>query len=221
MAQDIPASSSSRLSAFEGKVEIAASGLPAWTAGAPNQVLKNGDRVRTGARSRATIQLSDRSILRVNELTTLEIRPPQSAGANAGFEMKSGASYFFNRERPGSVEFRTPLASGAIRGTEFHLRVAEDGHTEVALVDGLVDLKNEFGTVNLSSGEQGLVDAGQPPRKTAILDVSNIIQWVLYYPAIVDVDELALSADERNALAESIAAYRSGDLLAAQTKYPE
>ena len=221
VAQDTPATASSRLLAVEGKVEVARSGVAAWTPGGTNQSLQNGDRVRTGVRSRATIQLSDRSVLRVNELTTLEIRPPQSAGASAGFEMKSGASYFFNRERPGSVEFRTPLASGAIRGTEFHLLVAENGRTEVTLLDGLVDLKNDLGTANLSSGEQGVVDPGQPPRKTAMLDASSIIQWVLYYPAIIDVDEVGLSDGERTAVADSLTAYRAGDLLAAQTSYPD
>ena len=212
---------STRLLAIEGRVEVAASGSAAWNPGNTNEVLNIGDRLRTGSRSRATIQLSDRSILRINELTTIEIRQPQSTGANAGFEMKSGASYFFNRERPGAVEFKTPLASGAIRGTEFHLIVAENGRTEVALFDGLVDLQNEFGTANLSSGEQATIDIGQPPRKTAMIEASSIIQWVLYYPAVIDLDEIALSESEKASLSDSIAAYRAGDLPAAQTSYPD
>ena len=211
----------SRLLSVEGRVEVARSGLAAWKAGTTNQVLQNGDRVRTGVRSRAMIQLSDRSLLRVNELTTLEVRPPQAAGASAGFEMKSGAGYFFNRERPGSVEFRTPLASGAIRGTEFNLLVAENGRTELALLDGLVELTNDFGVANLASGEQGVVEPGQPPRQSPLLDASSIIQWVLYYPAILDVDEAGLSSTEISALTDSITAYRAGDLLAALDKYPE
>ncbi|HWN95299.1 MAG TPA: FecR domain-containing protein, partial [Methylomirabilota bacterium] len=221
-AKDAP----SQLLAAEGRVEVARAGGAAWTAGITNQLLANGDRVRTGVRSRATIQLSDRSILRVNELTTLEIRPPQSAAASAGFEVKSGATYFFNRERPGTIEFRTPLASGAIRGTEFHLLVAEDGRTEVALFDGLVDLSNELGKANLVSGEQGVVTPGRPPRKTAMLEAGSIIQWVLYYPAIIDVDnvrptETGLNETEKGALADSLAAYRAGDLLNAQASYPD
>lgn len=210
-----------RLLSVEGRVEVARSGMAAWTVGTTNQLLHNGDRVRTGVRSRALIQLSDRSLLRVNELTTLEVRPPQTAGAKAGFEMKSGAGYFFNRERPGSVEFRTPLASGAIRGTEFNLLVAENGRTELSLLDGLVELTNEFGGANLASGEQGLVEPGQPPRQTALLDARSIIQWVLYYPGILDVDEAGLSAPELSALKDSVAAYRAGDLLAALEKYPK
>lgn len=212
---------SSRLLTVQGKVEVARTGNAAWSAGVTNQMLQNGDRLRTGVRSRATIRLSDMSVLVVKELTTLEIRPPQIPGANNGFDLKSGGSYFFNRERAGTVEFRTPLASGAIRGTEFHLLVADNGHTEVALFDGAVELTNNFGGANLVSGEQGVVDPGQAPRKTAMLEASSIIQWVLYYPAILDVDEIPLSNGERNALTDSLAAYRTGDLLTAQSSYPE
>jgi hypothetical protein len=179
---------SSRLLTAEGKVEVARAGQAAWNAGITNQTLTNGDRIRTGSRSRATIRLSDASVLVVKELTTLEIRPPQAAGANSGFDMKSGGSYFFNRERPGTVEFRTPLASGAIRGTEFHLTVAENGRTEVALFDGAVELTNDLGGASLVSNEQAVVDPGQAPRKTAMLEASSIIQWVLYYPAVLDAD---------------------------------
>lgn len=218
-AQNNPAPS--RLLTVEGKVEVARGGAAAWSAGVTNMLLQNGDRVRTGLRSRATLQLSDRSVLRVNELTTLEIRPPQNPGANSGFELKRGAGYFFNRERPGSVEFRTPLASGAIRGTEFHLLVAENGRTELALVDGLVDLQNEIGTANLVSGEQAVIEASLAPRKSPLLNASAVLQWVLYYPAILDLDEVALSDAERAALSGAIAAYRDGDLLAAVESYPD
>jgi tetratricopeptide (TPR) repeat protein len=220
-AQGARTNASSRLLTIEGRVEVARAGTTVWSAGVTNLLLANGDRVRTGARSRATILFSDRSTWRINELTTVEVRPPQSPGASSGVETKSGASYFFNRERPGAVEFRTPLASGAIRGTEFHLLVLENGRTELTLIDGLVEIRNEFGTNNLVSGEQAVVDPGQPPRKTAMLDAKSIIQWMLYYPAVIDPDELGLTDAEKSALANSLAAYRAGDLLAAQSNYPE
>ena len=219
-AQD-PKDTASRLLSAEGKVEVARAGQAAWSAGVPNQTLQFGDRIRTGVRSRATFRLSDLSVVVVKELATVEVRPAQTPGANSGFEQKSGSSYFFNRERPGTVEFRTPQASGAIRGTEFHLTVAENGRTELALFDGAVELTNDLGGVSLASGEQAVVDPGQPPRKTAMLEARSIIQWMLYYPAILDVDELGLSDGERNALSGSLAAYRVGDLLAAQEKYPD
>ncbi len=204
----------------EGRVQTARASGGAWTNARTNQVLRAGDQVRTGVRSRATLRLSDLSVLRVNELTSLEIRPPAPAGPPQSLNVKSGAIYFFNREKPSDVRFRTPLASGAIRGTEFNLAVADDGRTVLTLLDGLVDLGSPLGQVALASGEQGIVEAGQPPRKTAVIQALNIIQWALYYPGVLDPGEAGLSAEEQQALAASLAAYRSGDLLAAQDNYP-
>src|SRR5439155_26712614 len=41
-----------------------------------------------------------------------------------------------------------------------------------------------------------------------------------YYPGVLDVEELRLTAEEQQALSASLAAYRSGDLLAALANYP-
>ncbi len=200
-----------------GKVEVAKAGGDAWTAGQANLGLKIGDKVRTGKSSRATLRLSNLSVIRVYESSTLEIQPPQQAGHSAGMDLKSGAAYFFNRDKPMETQFRTPSASGAIRGTEFALNVDANGHTEVALIDGQVDLKNDQGSIELNSGEKGTADMGKAPQKTALINAVNIIQWTLYYPAILNVDELELG-DE---IKDSVAAYRSGDLLGALAKYPE
>jgi predicted Zn-dependent protease len=215
------AAAQSALLTVEGRVEVARAGSLAWTPGATNQSLQIRDRVRTGMRSRATVRLSDLSVLRLSELTTIEIQPPSKTGNKPVLEQRSGATYFLNRERPREVEFRTPQASGAIRGTEFNLAVTEDGRTVLTLLDGEVALSNPQGELVLKSGEQATVQAGQAPTKTAVLDAINIIQWALYYPAIVDPNELQLADADREAIASSLDAYRSGDLLKALAAYPE
>lgn len=205
---------------LEGKVEISRTASATWSAGETNQVLHVGDRLRTGIRSRATVRLSNLSVLRVNELTTLQIQPPSAPGKQAGLDLKSGAAYFLSRERPTETEFRTPLASGAIRGTEFHLAVADDGRSVVTLLDGAIMLSNEQGAVELASGEEATVEPGKAPTKTAALYALNTIQWCLYYPAVLDADEIGLGAGELTTLADSIAAYRSGGLLRALELFP-
>ena len=207
---------------IEGKVETSTTGAAGWNTAHTNQSLKVGDRVRTGVRSRATLRLSDQTVLRVNELTLLEIRPGLTGAKRSGLDLKSGSTYFFNRGQPSETDFRTPVASGAIRGTEFHLAVAEaDGRTVLTLLDGEVALSNEQGKLALASGQQATVEPGQAPKQTAVLNVINVIQWCLYYPAILDVDEAGLSSAEKSALADSLSAYRSGDLLRALSLYPE
>ncbi len=223
LAQNAPAATGadqSVLLTIEGTVEISSASSGVWTPAQTNQVLHTGDRLRTGPHSRATVRLSDLTVLRVNELTTLLIQQPPAAGKLPVLNVEKGGAYFYSRERPAEMEFRTPLVAGAIRGTEFNLAVADDGKTVVTLLDGEVALSNAGGGVNLVSGEQGIVEPGQPPGKTATVNAINVIQWVLYYPAVLDLDELNFSDAEKSALAASLAAYRTGDLPAALADWP-
>ena len=203
-----------------GKVQVNFANSLDWLAARTNLLLHPGDRLRTGLNSRATVRLSDLTVMQVDELTTLLIQPPSAPGKSSALDLQKGSTYFFSRERPTEMQFQTPLASGAIRGTEFNLAVATNGETVVTLLDGAVTLTNANGSVDLDSGEQGIVDAGQAPRKTAVVDAINIIQWCLYYPAVLDTDELNLTSAEKQDLSGSLADYRSGDLLAALADYP-
>ncbi|HEV7924549.1 MAG TPA: FecR domain-containing protein, partial [Verrucomicrobiae bacterium] len=203
-----------------GTVEVAPSGTSNFVAAHATQVLHVGDQIRTGKNSRATVRLSNLSVIRVYESTTMVIRPPSKAERNASIEVKSGSTYFFNRDKPNETQFATPSSSGAIRGTEFNLTVDDNGRTELALLDGQVALSNAQGSVLMESGEMAVVEQNQPPHKSPLLNAMNIIQWTLYYPAILDPDELELSVDAKQALAASLSAYRSGDLLQALAQYP-
>src|ERR1043166_4865455 len=167
----------------EGKVEVARKGLAQWSAAQTNEILQVGDRFRTGLRSRATLRWSDLSVVRVDALTSMEIQPPEKPGAKAQPELRSGAAYFFSREKPTEIQFRTPVASGAIRGTEFNLAVDDNGRTVLSLIDGEVDLAAGEAGETLRSGEQGTIEPGGAIRKTALVNANSIIQWVLYYPA--------------------------------------
>jgi hypothetical protein len=179
-------------------------------------VIKPGDRVRTGPASRAAVRLSDRSVLRLAERTVLEIQPPRSAEKQR-FGLLRGLLFFFDREKPADIEFETPLAAGAIRGTEFVLSAAEaDGTTRLALLDGSVELTAADTSLALSAGEQGLVEPGRAPVRSPLLEAPSILQWALHYPAVGSPEDFELGADERGKFADSLAAYRAGDLLAAQ-----
>ena len=210
-----------RIKTLIGKVEVAPPGSTVWTPAHADQELRLGDRVRTGKSSRATIQLSNLSILRVYELTTLEIQPPDQAGHRPVLDLESGAAYFFNRDKPSETQFRTPSASGAIRGTEFNIAVANNGRMELALLDGQVDLTNNQGTLQVQSGQAAVVDPGQAPKKMALVNAVNIIQWTLYYPAVLDPSELSLDSDTQKTLGSSLDAYRRGDLINALDNYPD
>ena len=214
------ANPASRLLEAAGVVEVQTSGRTNWSPAAAGIPLRVGDRIRTHPASRAAVQLSDRSVIRLSERTTLEILPPRRSEKKR-FGLPAGALYFFNREKPADVEFDTPLAAGAIRGTEFLLQVAEaDSAVRLALIDGLVALNTGGGEVQVERGHELRLQPNQPPQTTALVNATAAIQWALYYPAVLDLDELALSADEQTALGTALTNYRTGDLLAAFANWP-
>jgi len=147
----------------EGTVEWLHDNTARWTTARAGLVMEVGDQLRTGPRSRATLRLSNLSVLRVGELMTYQIEAPRTAQGQPVFNFKSGAAYFFSRDKPQEVQIRTPTVTGAIRGTEFNVLVAADGRTTVTMIDGEVELTNAFGAVTLKANEQGVAESGRAP----------------------------------------------------------
>lgn len=210
----------SQILTVEGLVEVSRAGRAEWAPAKPNQFLAVGDRLRTAGNSRACVRLSDRSTFRVNELTTLQIQAEATKDGTPWLDLKSGSVYFFSREKPDQLHFRTPFLVGAIRGTEFHLLAREDGETRLALLDGEVTVTNQFGNATLRTGEEVLAQPGRAPVKKAMIEAINIIQWCLYYPGVLDLGELELNETERREYGPSLEAYRQGDLLRAIERFP-
>ena len=218
-AQPIASTNQPALLEMEGQVEVSRGGSPIWDRAYTNQVLLAGDRVRTGQRSRAVLRLSATTTKRLGERTIYLISSPSPQGGAS--HLLRGLLYFFHRDRPGSFPVQTPSAYAVVLGTEFVVEVAEDDTTILHVIDGVVTLTNEVGKLELKSGQSGVVKVGQPPAPLPTLEAANVIQWCLYYPGVLDPDELNLTAAERQILAESLTAYRDGDLQAALARYPE
>ncbi len=175
------------------------------------------DKVRTGELSRAVLRLSDKSELRIDELTEAEIEPGKSV------EVKTGGGYFFSREKAEQLQIRTPAVNGALRGTQIIVRVAKGGRTTMTLLEGELALSNKAGSLTLKSGEQAEIVPGGAPRKTAVIeakDVANLVQWALYYPAVIPPNEFGLNEAQQRALGASFESYKQGDLLAALRTLP-
>ncbi len=223
MAADSPSptSKTTRLLEAFGTVEVAGKSATQWKAAKQGQTLQPGDRLRTLATSRATVQLSDRSILRIRERSLVVIEAPKP-GKTGGFQILRGALFFLNRERPNQIDFRTPLASGAIRGTEFLVRVDEaTGTTDLAVYQGEVALTGETESLSVVTGEQVRLAPGLKAQKTAIIEATNLIQWALYYPIFLTPTELQLPTDQISAYTESLTHYRQGNLVAARESLPD
>lgn len=204
-----------------GLVETRRLGQPGWTRATNDLVLHPGDQLRTSEASRATIQFSDHSVLRVDQSSVLEIRSPGTSGPWKELLLRIGTLFFFDRERPSTFRISTPTTTSAIRGTEFLLSVTNaDGATELAMLDGVVDLTANGVTVEVNSGQRATAAPGQSPRVSPAQFAHHWIQWCLYYPAVLDPEDLPWTPHARAALGPSIAAYLEGDLPEALARIP-
>jgi tetratricopeptide (TPR) repeat protein len=191
-----------------------------WRSATVGQELIVHDRLRTGQDSRAAVQFGDASVLRIDELTEEEILPPQVASAKPTLNLKQGSAYFFSREKSREIHVQTPAANGAIRGTEFVVNVAANGSVSFTVLDGEVEISNSQGSTLAQSGERADVQPGSIPTKTSVTNAIDSVQWCLYYPGVLDLNDLALSPSEQDRLKESLSAYGQGDLLRALVEYP-
>ena len=205
-------------------VEVIRAGATTGDPLQPNAVLRAGDTLRTGEHSEATLALSDGTILSVGELATVEI---QGADTSVMVNLVQGILSFFHRDRPGSFRVRRGTTVAIVRGTEFVFAAAPNDGVVMTLFDGEVIFPDQQGgdyTVNALPGApiRVTVVPGQPPHQTAVLasEAIEAIQWLLYYPGILDLRDLQLSAESRSALVESIQLYEQGDLLGALKRYP-
>src|SRR5438876_2149044 len=185
------------IAAIEGKVEVRRSGAQAWEPAHTNKALYAGDQFRVPEGGKIVLLLSDKSVARFGELSEVTVAPQALASKQTGFSLTRGLLYFFHRGKPADFDIKTKTSGAAVRGTEFNLEVEETDRAVLTMLDGVVELSNDQGRINLQSGEQGIAAPGKPPTKTAVLNPINVIQWALYYPAVLDLDELNLGQDER------------------------
>jgi tetratricopeptide (TPR) repeat protein len=209
-----------RIVELQNVVEVSPAGARTWVLTQTNQLLHPGDRLRTGPNSRVALRWADESVVPFGASTELEVLSPDATDSQPGLFLVRGVLSFFHRDKPGHIRAMTRGALAGIEGTEFVLRVDDADRTTVSVIDGKVRFGNSQATLVLTNGEQASAQIGQPPVRTAGFTANNVLQWCFYYPAVLDPVDLPLSADEQNALVDSLSAYRSGDLLAALAKYP-
>lgn len=201
---------------LEGQpIEVRRAGSSQWDradAALPYALLQPGDQFRTGPDCRAILQLSDYSDIRVGPRSQVQF-PTQAKGW--GYSLLRGILYFFHRDRPGEFEVNTPTVSAIVRGTEFQIEVDDEGTTGIQLFDGEVDLRNPQGNLQLQRGQSAAVRPNAGPLPTPALPGRRGIQWMLYYPGVLDPDDLQLTEAEAAVFAPALTAYRQGDLIAA------
>jgi len=169
------------LISIQGDGEVRLDGKMEWLPAGMDYQLCAGDMLRIGAGARAAILLSNETVLRVNQNTTLSF-----GGSEKGSSLLNvirGILHIFSH-RSHSLKVVTPYVNGAVEGTEF-LVSTDDQQSLITVFEGQVSAENEQGSLTIASGQSVIAAKGAPPAYRAVVSPRDAVQWTLYYPSIV------------------------------------
>ena len=193
----------SRVISIQGHVLVKRQGENDWRPAGLDDPLYAGDQIRVEAKSRAGIVLSNDTVLRLDQNTSLvftQIERP----ATFIFKLLKGAANFFSH-RPRSLKIVTPFVNGVVEGTEFFVQV-DAQQTRIDLFEGRILARNPYGELLLRKGQGAVAQAGQAPRVRILAHPRDSVQWALYYPPVFAVDAEGM----RGGFGESLALYSQG-----------
>ena len=141
--------------------------------------LYEGDECRTEKASKAYIKLADGTQVAMNEDTTFVIRSrtERAKGVTRIFKM-IGGEMWMKTQGPKAIEVETPVATAAIKGTEFNLQVTTDGKILLTVIEGLVEFGTPFGTCPIPASSQSVGERGKRcTRPARIADPAVVTSW--------------------------------------------
>lgn len=201
--------------------------IPAPTSG---QFLAINDGVRTGTNFARARLVNAFSLSAMDQKSDIIVLPPRQRPV---IRLRKGTLYYKSLATTWSaVKAKTLIETTngifECHGTEFQVEVDPTSQTtRIHLMDGDGTLTSttHLGTnrsTNLISGTIGtLVGTNAPTRTAAVEAVTRTVQWMLYYPAVLDPDDIPEAARADPDLRRSIERYRTGDLLGAVAALPE
>lgn len=168
----------------QGQVEIQRAGQTNWVrVERLDERLCQGDRLRSGARSRAALLIGPQTLIRVDENTViaLNVTPVETR-----VEFDSGAIYSISRF-PRRYRIITPFVNAGVEGTEFLVSVGAE-RADVAVYEGRVVAEDLVGTRGartvLQDGQVARFTRGAPAAVSVLVNPTDAVQWALYYPAL-------------------------------------
>ena len=110
----------------QGVVELRRAGQTNWQQAAMNMSLCPGDMLRVRTRSRAALRLSNDSMLRLDQKTTISFPELAEDKATSLVDLFTGALHVLTRT-PKPFKIRTPFVNAGVEGTEFSVKVKVSG----------------------------------------------------------------------------------------------
>ncbi|UCG09372.1 MAG: FecR domain-containing protein, partial [Desulfobacterales bacterium] len=204
-----------KILSVQGMVQVRKVGETQWVPVQLNEAYCAGDMVRVNKNSRAAPVLSNESLLRLDQNTTITITGIEKEKTFI-IDLLKGAAHFFSRF-PKRLKVVTPFVNAAVEGTEFYVRI-EPQQTYLSIFEGRVAATNETGSLMLDGGQSAIARAGQAPVLRVVARPRDAVQWALYYPPIINWQKEDFPGDEsdwQGLVRSSIDFYWKGDVIRA------
>ncbi|PXW88856.1 FecR family protein [Nitrosomonas sp. Nm84] len=173
-----------RIVSMQGIIELRRMQETKWQQAEMNTTLCAGDMIRARSHSRAALRLSNDSMLRLDQKTSITFPQLQEEKGTSLLDLLEGAIHIITRT-PRPFKIRTPFVNASVEGTEFFVGTRED-NAEVVVYEGKVSVSNDVGGLVLNDHEAAITFKDQAPRKEIVIRPTDAVQWALYYPAIAD-----------------------------------
>jgi hypothetical protein len=153
-----------------------------WRSVDLKQDLLSGDILRTNEIGQLAIVFSDRTQIRLGRNTSMVVKQiTNETSSDTVLQLQSG-TIWARAERGGpGVQVQTAAAAAAIRGTDWTMTVSGN-NTSLTVLEGVVQLANPQGSVEVRQGEGAAATLGQAPRKVVIVDSDDREQMLFYLP---------------------------------------
>lgn len=141
-----------------------------WLPARLHMSLYAGNKIRTGANSKAQLMYTDGTVTRLGSQTILTVQGRQ-------INLNRGKIFVRAKKGGGGLKVRTPSAVAAVTGTEFTVEVASDNSTVVTVIEGSVNVMGEIGTsLQLDAGNSSMVMLNQPPANPVPVNIDEYKQ---------------------------------------------
>jgi hypothetical protein len=141
--------------------------------------LYEGDRVKTGKGSQGLLEFTNGIQVALNEDTDFLIlsRWESDKGITRILRLATGEVWVKTMGGPKPLEIETPVATAAVKSTEFDLKVQPDGQTTLTVVEGIVEFGTAFGTWPIKTSNISYGNRGKKCTKPAPVDVAPNVAW--------------------------------------------
>lgn len=147
--------------------------------GKGNVPLYEGDVLKTDGSSQALIEFQEGIQVALNEGTSFKLlsRWEKDKPITRILRLSQGEVWAKTAGGPKRFEVETPVATAAVKETEFNLKVQDDGQSILTVIEGVVQFGTPFGTCPIKTDTISYGVRGKKCTKPAASDAKAARSW--------------------------------------------